>query len=97
MLVINLPGEYKRERIQLYDLSECSKLTPICPRSWRNYIKQKRIPAQKINHRWYITADNLRAFVCGARSTHDRHIIPAPDFKHDVFDDGPPDPWEGEY
>ena len=78
-----------RERLILYRLEEAARYLGVSTRTLRQYIKDQRLPAQKIGGLVYIWDQNLSAFVRGAHTTHTRHTVPAPTF----YEDFPEDPF----
>ncbi len=78
-----------RERLILYRLEEAARYIGVSSRTLRQYIKDQRLPAQKIGGIVYIWDQNLSAFVRGAHTTHTRNTVPAPTFAEDF----PPDPF----
>ena len=78
-----------RERLILYRLEEAARYIGVSSRTLRQYIKDGRLPAQKIGGIVYIWDQNLSAFVRGAHTTHTRNTVPAPTF----YEDFPPDPF----
>lgn len=80
----------EREHLILYTLQEAADFLGVTERTLRQYIHDQRLPAQKIGNKWFIWERNLSAFVCGARSTKDRHKVAAPTFEGADF---PPDPF----
>lgn len=59
----------QRATIRLYDRHEVAVILGVSDRTIWNYIKDERIPAQLIGQKWYISEQNLCAFIHGARYT----------------------------
>ena len=48
-----------------YDLQEAADILGVAKRTLLDYIKNRRIKAQKIGGHWKISADNLKRFIDG--------------------------------
>lgn len=59
----------RETKVRLYDRYEVAEILNVTPRTIWNYIKDERIPAQLIGQKWYISEQNLCAFIHGARYT----------------------------
>ena len=56
--------QYKR--IKLLDVKDIKKILPITELTIREYLKKGKIPGgQKIGKNWYVSQDNLKAFLNG--------------------------------
>lgn len=56
----------KMGNIRLLDVGEISKILPLTPLTIRLYLREGRIPgAQKIGKNWYVSKENLRAYLQG--------------------------------
>ena len=55
----------ERLGMKLYTLYEVAEILSVTPRTMSTYLKNGRIPGQKIRGRWMITEENLRAFMSG--------------------------------
>lgn len=86
-----MPTWYKtpKEQLLLYRLEEAARYIGVSTRTLRQYVKDGRLPAQKIGGLVYVWDGNLSAFVRGAHTTHTRNAVPAPTFTEDF----PPDPF----
>lgn len=58
-----------RTTIRLYDRHDVAVILGVSDRTVWNYIKDERIPAQLIGQKWYVSEQNLCAFIHGARYT----------------------------
>jgi excisionase family DNA binding protein len=50
---------------KLYSVEDLVKILPITPLTIRKYFKKGRIKGHKIGKNWYVTKDNLDAFLEG--------------------------------
>lgn len=75
--------------IVLYDRGEVAKMLGVSKRSVWQYIKDGRLPAVMIDHKWLVLERNLVAFVSGARSKYDKRnfeaVQPAVDFYEEDY------------
>jgi len=51
--------------IKMYELKETAELLSVTKTSIRNYLKRGLIIGAKLGGRWYISEENLKAFVNG--------------------------------
>jgi len=52
---------------ELYSIRELDKLLPITPLTIRAYIRKGKIKGHKIGVNWYVSKENLEAFLEGDR------------------------------
>jgi len=57
--------QFIKEEIQLYTVDEIAKILQAHTVTIRRYIREGKIKAQKIGKRYYVTKENLKAFVSG--------------------------------
>ena len=58
----------KMGKIRLLDVTEISEILPLTPLTIRQYLREGRIPGgQKIGKSWYVSKENLEAFLDGDR------------------------------
>lgn len=50
---------------QLYSVKDLTKILPITPESIRAYLREGRIKGHKIGKNWYVTKENIEAFLNG--------------------------------
>ena len=62
---MNAKEQFIKEEIQLYTVDEIAKILQAHPVTIRRYIREGKIKAQKIGKRYYVTKENLKAFVSG--------------------------------
>ena len=91
MLTTTIAGE----KIVLLDLKETSLFLGISERTARSYFRDGLIPFCKIRRKLYCTDRNLAAFLKGAASTRRKAAVTAPQYDIPIYDDAPPDPWDG--
>ena len=53
----------KVEEKKLYSVEDLAKILPITPLTIRKYFKKGKIKGHKIGRNWYITKENLEAFL----------------------------------
>ena len=51
--------------LKVYTIPTLKDLLNLSARTIQGYISSKRLPAQKIGGKWYVTEDNLKRFVSG--------------------------------
>ena len=51
--------------LKMYSVKEISEITKVTVRTITNYIKDKRLQAQKIGGVWYVSEENLKRFLEG--------------------------------
>ena len=51
--------------VKLYIIPEVAEMLKVSTRTVQAYISDKRIPAQRIGGKWYITEPNLKRFIEG--------------------------------
>ena len=49
--------------VTVYDIPELSKMLNVTPLTLANYIRKRKLKAQKVGRRWLITEENLRDFL----------------------------------
>ncbi|OGF97673.1 MAG: hypothetical protein A2Z06_01310 [Candidatus Glassbacteria bacterium RBG_16_58_8] len=49
--------------IKVYEVEDLSKILGLTEVAIRRYIRAGRIPGQKIGKRWYVSDENLKAFI----------------------------------
>ena len=52
---------------ELYSVRELEGILPITPLTIREYIRKGKIKGQKIGKNWYVSKQNLEAFLEGDR------------------------------
>ena len=52
---------------KLYSVRELAKILPITPLTIREYIRKGKIKGRKIGKNWYVTKENLEAFLEGEK------------------------------
>lgn len=60
-----MPIRFKEK--ELYSVKELEKILPITPLTIREYIKKGKIRGQKIGGLWFVSKENLEAFLEGDR------------------------------
>ena len=50
---------------KLYSVNDLIKILPITPLTIREYIRKGKIRGHKIGKNWYVTKENLEAFLDG--------------------------------
>ncbi|GAJ10905.1 unnamed protein product [marine sediment metagenome] len=58
-----MPIKFKDSK--LYSVKELTKILPITPLTIREYIRKGKIKGHKIGKNWYVTKENLEAFLGG--------------------------------
>lgn len=58
-----MPIKFKDSK--LYSVKELTKILPITPLSIRKYLRKGKIKGHKIGKNWYVTKENLEAFLGG--------------------------------
>jgi len=53
---------------ELYSVKELEKILPITPLTIRQYLRSKKIKGQKIGKNWYVSKQDLEAFLEGDRA-----------------------------
>jgi len=51
--------------MKLYTIVDIMEMMNITHRTVQGYITDKKLPAQKIGGKWYVTEDNLKKFIAG--------------------------------
>ena len=52
---------------ELYSIRELEKILPITPLTIRAYIRRGKIKGRKVGVNWYVSKENLEAFLGGDR------------------------------
>jgi len=52
---------------ELYSVRELEKILPITPLTIRAYIRRGKIKGRKVGVNWYVSKENLEAFLGGDR------------------------------
>jgi predicted site-specific integrase-resolvase len=58
--------------LNLYDIKEVAEMLSVTTTSIHNYIRRKLLIGQKIGGRWYVSEENVRAFVSGGTEPRNR-------------------------
>ena len=64
----------KVEEKKLYSVEDLAKILPITPLTIRAYFRKGRIKGYKIGKNWYVTKENLDAFLNGEEANNQRNI-----------------------
>ena len=64
----------KVEEKKLYSVEDLAKILPITRLTIRAYFRKGRIKGHKIGKNWYVTKENLDAFLEGKKSNNQRNI-----------------------
>lgn len=64
----------KVEEKKLYSVEDLDKILPITPLTIRAYFRKGRIKGHKIGKNWYVTKENLDAFLDGEKTNTWRNI-----------------------
>ena len=57
----------KFSNLKLYSIRELQKILPITPLIIREYLRKGKIKGHKIGKKWYVSKENLEAFLSGDR------------------------------
>jgi len=60
----------KVEEKKLYSVEDLAKILPITPLTIRAYFRKGRIKGHKIGKNWYVTKENLDAFLDGEETNN---------------------------
>ncbi|MDP2945576.1 MAG: helix-turn-helix domain-containing protein [Atribacterota bacterium] len=60
----------KVEEKKLYSVEDLDKILPITPLTIRAYFRKGRIKGHKIGKNWYVTKENLDAFLDGEETNN---------------------------
>lgn len=55
----------KLGKLTAYDVKELSTLFSLDPQSVRSYIRAGKLKGTKVGVKWYVTEENIRAFLSG--------------------------------
>ena len=55
----------KFSNLKLYSIRELEKILSITPLIIREYLRKGKIKGHKIGKKWYVTKENLEAFLLG--------------------------------
>lgn len=55
----------KFNNTKLYSIRDLEKILPITPLTIRKYIREGKIKGRKIGKNWYVTKEDLEAFLGG--------------------------------
>jgi len=64
----------KVEEKKLYSVEDLAEILPITPLTIRAYFRKGRIKGHKIGKNWYVTKENLDAFLDGEETNNWRNI-----------------------